>query len=248
MYSRSVRATSPSDQPAYRPKFKTVPDGRPGGGPAAPKPSAECIDSSYPLPCVERPEVQSRDTVSGWGRTLTTTSRWSTPPSWRPRGRPRPPSAADRAARRPARLGPLRISPARRGAGVVLSTARFRSNAWRFAGSPMSSHAALIAAIRFAASEVVARSGMVFAGEPSIGGLDHLVLGLGVDLQDLVGVDVRHRPCHRSGPSRSSAGMPPGLPARRGRDAGRGSERRRGKRRSSAAQGSPRAVPPARHR
>src|SRR5688572_3858384 len=67
MYSRSLLATSPSDQPAYRPKVRTVPDGPPGGGPAAPKPSAECIDSSYPPPCVERPEVQSRDTVSGWG-------------------------------------------------------------------------------------------------------------------------------------------------------------------------------------
>src|SRR6478609_11257423 len=67
MYSMSWRATSPSDQPAYRPKFRTVPDGRPGGGPAAPNPSAARIDSSNPPPWVERPEVQSRDTTSGGG-------------------------------------------------------------------------------------------------------------------------------------------------------------------------------------
>src|SRR4249920_618980 len=65
MYSMSWRATSPRDQPAYRPKLRTVPDGRPGGGPAAPNPSAARIDSSNPPPSFERPVVQSRDTVSG---------------------------------------------------------------------------------------------------------------------------------------------------------------------------------------
>src|SRR6478609_3221641 len=65
MYSMSWRATSPSDQPAYRPKLRTVPDGRPGGGPAAPNPSAARIDSSNPPPSVDRPDVQSRETTSG---------------------------------------------------------------------------------------------------------------------------------------------------------------------------------------
>ena len=36
MYSRSRRAISPSDQPTYRPNVTTLPDGLPGGGPAAP--------------------------------------------------------------------------------------------------------------------------------------------------------------------------------------------------------------------
>ncbi len=36
MYSMSVRAISPSDQPENRPKLSTLPDGCPGGGPAAP--------------------------------------------------------------------------------------------------------------------------------------------------------------------------------------------------------------------
>src|SRR6478735_12277850 len=67
MYSMSCRATSPSDQPAYRPKLRTVPDGRPGGGPAAPCPSAVRIDSSKPPPEVDRPVVQSRETTSGGG-------------------------------------------------------------------------------------------------------------------------------------------------------------------------------------
>src|SRR4029079_4858179 len=31
--------------------------------------------------------------------------------------------------------------------------------------------------------------GVVFLGEPAVGGLDHLVLRLGIDLEDLVGVD-----------------------------------------------------------
>ncbi len=145
-----VRATSPSDHPAYRPKFRTVPDGRPGGGPAAPKPSAERIDSSYPLPCVERPDVQSRDTVSGWGADLVEDDAPA----------PAPGVEAGRAAADPpcvsARVGSV---PLGCGVGVVLSSSRFRSKAWRFAGSPISSHAALIAAIRLAASEVVARSG-----------------------------------------------------------------------------------------
>src|SRR4051794_41946921 len=67
MYSMSCRATSPSDQPAYRPKLRTVPDGRPGGGPAAPCPSGARIDSSKPDPVVDRPDVQSRETTSGGG-------------------------------------------------------------------------------------------------------------------------------------------------------------------------------------
>ena len=59
------RAISPSDQPAYRPKLRTLPDGRPGGVPAAPSPSGACIDASYPPPYDDRPEVQSRETSSG---------------------------------------------------------------------------------------------------------------------------------------------------------------------------------------
>src|SRR6188768_4531990 len=67
MYSMSARAISPSDQPAYRPKLSTLPAGFPGGGPAAPSPSAARIDASYPPPWLERPEDQSRDTSSGGG-------------------------------------------------------------------------------------------------------------------------------------------------------------------------------------
>ena len=67
MYSTSVRAISPRDQPAYRPKLTTLPDGRPGGSPAAPNPSAVRIDGSYPEPVDDLPEVQSRETSSGGG-------------------------------------------------------------------------------------------------------------------------------------------------------------------------------------
>ena len=41
--SMSVRAISPIDQPSYRPNLSTVPDGLPGGGPAAPVPSGARI-------------------------------------------------------------------------------------------------------------------------------------------------------------------------------------------------------------
>ena len=48
------------------------------------------------------------------------------------------------------------------------------------------SQAALMAAIRAAASGARGQVRVVFAGKPSVGGLDHLVLRLGVDLEDLV--------------------------------------------------------------
>ncbi len=63
----SVRAISPSDHPAYRPKLRTLPEGRPGGGPAAPSPSGSRIESSYVPPTDDRPDVQSLETCSGGG-------------------------------------------------------------------------------------------------------------------------------------------------------------------------------------
>src|SRR3954467_4812904 len=117
----SWRATSPSDQPAYRPKLRTVPDGRPGGGPAAPNPSAARIESSKPPPTVERPDVQSRETVSG-GRVAA---------GWAAGG------AAGRAAGEP---DPRGVPGA---LGDAPADARVRSYARRLAGSPISSHAAL---------------------------------------------------------------------------------------------------------
>src|SRR3954452_19485857 len=65
-YSMSRRAISPRDQPAYRPNARTVPDGFPGGSPAAPNPSrARIVVGSYPPPDAERPDVQSEETESG---------------------------------------------------------------------------------------------------------------------------------------------------------------------------------------
>jgi hypothetical protein len=55
--------------------------------------------------------------------------------------------------------GCVRSGPPACGTGDVASGVRVRSNAARFAGSPISSQAALIAAIRFAASGLAARSG-----------------------------------------------------------------------------------------
>jgi len=61
---RVVLLAQLGDQPLKRPKFRTLPDGRPGGGPAAPRPSAARMDGSNPPPLVG-PAVQSRETVSG---------------------------------------------------------------------------------------------------------------------------------------------------------------------------------------
>src|SRR5918996_3094959 len=61
----SRRAISPRDHPAYRPKFRTLPDASPGGVPAAPRPSGAPIRvGSYPPPALDRPLVQSLETDS----------------------------------------------------------------------------------------------------------------------------------------------------------------------------------------
>ena len=70
----------------------------------------------------------------------------------------------------------------------------------------MSSQAALMAAIRAAASASGGQVRVVFARQPAVGRLDDLVLGFRVDLEDLVGVDRRQ----------ASSGLMPMLRERRG--------------------------------
>ena len=119
------------------------PTRRPGGGPAAPRPSGVRIDSSNPPPWFERPVVQSRDTVSGGG-----SPGAAGPAPARGRAAPGPRRPGGFVGRR--RRGGRRRCLARRRRPPA---ARSRSiEGARLAGSPMSSHAALIDDIRAAAS------------------------------------------------------------------------------------------------
>src|SRR5262245_40316998 len=146
MYSRSVREISPSDQPSYRPKVRTLPEGLPGGGPAAPEPSAVRIVASYPPPLDDRPLVQSRDTVSGGLE----------PPL--PTAPPTPPAGVAPAVATPLPPTARPVASASR-RSIAACRARWRSNAARRVGSPMTSQAALIAAIRAASSGPLFMSG-----------------------------------------------------------------------------------------
>ena len=191
MYSMSVPRDL-AERPAGVPTEVQDAPRRPAGRRAGrAEPSAARIDSSYPPPWVERPDVQSRETVSGWRAAG----------GWAGRGRRASGAAARRAV--PSRRDAAVVPPAARVGRVVRDRPgpRRRSTP-RVAGSPISSQAALIAAIRLGRVVAVAQVRVVLAGEPAIGGLDDLVLGLRVDLEDLVRVDVRHR-CQaiRAGPS-----------------------------------------------
>ena len=205
-----ARAISPSDQPSYRPNVRRLPDGLPGGGPAA-RPSARPHRGVVPAADrVERPLVQSRDTVSGGrvGGGDRATAR-------------RPGRRAVRAGRRAAaRRAPRALSvPQAAGAAVPSPPgppARGRTQA-RFAGSPMSSQAALMAAIRAAASSARRDVRVVFPGEPPVRGHDDLVLGLGIDLEGLVRVDgglIDRAPVGAVAVRRRGPGCPDGAPAR----------------------------------
>ena len=111
-----------------------------------PEPLGGRIEASYPPPWLERPDDQSRETSSGGGGV----AGRGAPVGWSRRsGRAGSVRAGSRPAARPRRH-------ARDPDG------RSRSKAARLAGSPSRSQAALIAAIRAAASGPGARSGWYF--------------------------------------------------------------------------------------
>ena len=163
----------------------------------APWPSAARIDSSKPPPCDDRPEVQSRDTNSGGGG-----------------------SRAGPASRRPSRCE----SPGAADAGALAPPTRRRARppvAARSAAAAARSRSVEHRPLRRVADELprridrrhpgrsVGRRGevrVVLARQPPVCGLDDLVLGLRVDLEDLVRVDrVRHRRGPMPMPSSDSA-------------------------------------------